>query len=750
MDRIERLQPNDPERIGPYRLQGKLGEGGMGTVYLGESTSGRLVAVKVIHRALLDQPGFPTRFRREVELARAVSGAFTAAVVDADPESDPAWLATLYIPGPSLADAVRHGGAFSVDEVWRLAAGIAEALYAIHGCSLVHRDLKPANILLAQDGIRVIDFGISRAVNQSAITHTGVVLGTPGYMSPEQISGDLVGPASDVFSLGCVLAFSATGVAPFGDNDPFGVFYRIVHQEPDLSGLSGDLQRVVATCLSKNPYERPTLREILEIVRHELIVTPRLPMDSHGPTTKLDVPSYDPEATDAAVTQTIPRDLRCSFDSSAAEHLANRADLQFMVPPEVQNRDVPDVSALDKLTSFRPRRRWFRLISALGLTMVLLGISVAALQRYGLIDLSKKEQTTTGPSAWYGQTYRSGSNRLGSYDTPIQRPTRWRPWAEHIDGRPVGCTYGYTRIFCATEDGKVVALDASEGRVAWESSNLGGFHRPPTVSNNLVYVASNAGTVTALSPDTGRKVWSTSFLGAATVPAVVDGIAYGSNDSGHIFALNGKTGDEIWSTDAHFKPSVVSVAVGKVFSTGRDGSIAAFSTSSGSPVWRTRIGGDVASRSTHCGTPAVTQTHVFCTGSDGSIYAFSAKNGKRQWKYRMLTKGDRTVAVHGDAVYGADKNGQVYAIEVSTGKELWSAAVPGGVAVPPVFVDELLYLGTRSGHLVVLDAQTGAWKRTLRPATQGGNTAMIAEPLISQNLYYAASENGAIYSRNFN
>jgi serine/threonine protein kinase len=210
---IQALGPGDPEAIGKYRLAGRLGQGGMGQVYLGESPGGRLVAVKVIRADLAGHPDFRARFAREVATARTVSGIYTVPVVDANVDSPQPWLVTAYVEGPSLADAVRDSGPLTPAAVLSLAAGLAEGLEVIHAAGVVHRDLKPSNVLLAQDGPRIIDFGISRAAEVPGVTRTGWITGSPGYMSPEQAEGGVAVSASDVFSLGAVLAFAATGRA---------------------------------------------------------------------------------------------------------------------------------------------------------------------------------------------------------------------------------------------------------------------------------------------------------------------------------------------------------------------------------------------------------------------------------------------------------------------------------------------------------------------------------------------------------
>jgi WD40 repeat protein len=263
---MEQLKPGDPSRVGNYRLIGRLGEGGMGQVFLGLSPGGRQVAVKVIHPGYASSKQFRERFAREIEAARRVGGFHTASVVDADPGADPPWMVTAFIQGPSLQQAVAEGGPFSLERVCRLGAGLAEGLAAIHACGLVHRDLKPSNVILADDGPRIIDFGIARAAEASPMTTAGMVVGTYSYMSPEQLRGEVAGPASDVFALGCMLAFAATARITFGDDSIVTVVYRITTEPPDLSGVTEEhgFRELVRDCLSKSPANRPSLATIME------------------------------------------------------------------------------------------------------------------------------------------------------------------------------------------------------------------------------------------------------------------------------------------------------------------------------------------------------------------------------------------------------------------------------------------------------------------------------------------------------
>jgi len=249
----------DPERIGPYVILGRLGAGAMGQVYLGRSAAGRLVAVKTIKVELAEEAGFRTRFAQEVAAARRVSGVFTAAVVEADPEADLPWLATAYVPAPSLARLVQACGPLSVPAVRWLAAGCAEALESIHSAGLVHRDLKPSNVLVAPDGPKVIDFGVARAAERIGLNPSRGAVGTPAYMAPEQARDtSQASVASDVYSLGATLAFAATGHPPYQGDSPMDVLARLATEPPDLSGLPDELSGLVASCLQRVPRMRPT------------------------------------------------------------------------------------------------------------------------------------------------------------------------------------------------------------------------------------------------------------------------------------------------------------------------------------------------------------------------------------------------------------------------------------------------------------------------------------------------------------
>ena len=264
------LRGDDPPVVAGYRLAARLGAGGMGRVYLSHTQGGRPVAIKVVRPELADDPEFRRRFRREVEAARRVRGAYTAELIDADADGTPPWAATVYVPGPSLTEAVARRGPLPVPAVLWLVAGVAEALQAIHAAGIVHRDLKPSNVLLAADGPRVIDFGVSLAADFTSHTATGAAVGTPHFMAPEQASAGEVTAATDVFALGQTAAFAALGRPLYGDGSAVGVLYRIVHDEPDLSLLPGQLRPLFARCLAAAPQDRAGLAEIVEWCRQRL------------------------------------------------------------------------------------------------------------------------------------------------------------------------------------------------------------------------------------------------------------------------------------------------------------------------------------------------------------------------------------------------------------------------------------------------------------------------------------------------
>ncbi|MGW0510718.1 protein kinase domain-containing protein [Streptomyces olivaceoviridis] len=304
------LQADDPPVVAGYRLAARLGAGGMGRVYLSHTQGGRPVALKVVRPELADDPDFRRRFGREIKAARRVKGAYTAELIDADADGVPPWLATVYVPGPSLTEAVVRRGPLPVAAVLWLMAGVAEALEAVHAEGIVHRDLKPSNVLLAADGPRVIDFGIALAADGTSYTATGGTIGTPSFMAPEQASGGEVTAATDVFALGQTAAFAALGRPLYGDGPAVNVLYRIVHEEPDLDLLPEPLRPLFARCLAADPAERATLAEVVEWCRRRLGADadagggPAVWREITGP--EVMVPAPVPEPTQAYAQPPVP------------------------------------------------------------------------------------------------------------------------------------------------------------------------------------------------------------------------------------------------------------------------------------------------------------------------------------------------------------------------------------------------------------------------------------------------------------
>jgi serine/threonine protein kinase/outer membrane protein assembly factor BamB len=377
----EPLSAQDPTSVGPYRLLSRLGVGGMGRVYLARSPGGRLVAVKVVHEYLVHDPDFRGRFRHEVLAAQRVSGAFTAPVVDADPDAPIPWLATSFLDAPTLAQSVATRGPMPTGAVRELGAGLAEALASIHRAGVIHRDLKPSNVLMAADGPRLIDFGIAHALDASSITRTGELVGSPGYVCPERLLTGTVTEAADVYALGAVLCFAATGRGPNGQGDASMIYYRTVHSDPDLDGITDPfLLALITGCLAKDPADRPTTADLLQRLNEPPEVTvgpatepepvpepelPRAPQPEPEPATELEPESAASHSARAVIvegTADVPIDAMHATESlhSAPTYIAQSdPELQPAAPTPTQ-----------------PSRKRRRAITAAGSALLLGGAAV--------------------------------------------------------------------------------------------------------------------------------------------------------------------------------------------------------------------------------------------------------------------------------------------------------------------------------------------------------------------------------------
>ncbi|QFU90103.1 serine/threonine-protein kinase [Amycolatopsis sp. YIM 10] len=357
---MEQLDPREPRQIGPYRIVAALGEGGMGRVVLGLAPDGRLVAVKQLHPHFVHDTGFRERFRREVTASRMVSGAYTAAVMDADAEAETPWLASVFVTGPSLREAVDALGPLPVDAVRRLASGLAAALTEIHRAGLVHRDLKPSNILLTADGPRVIDFGIARAVEDGhELTGTGSIIGSPAFMSPEQAGGGQVTAASDMFSLGAVLVMAATGQGPFTGSAAAQTLYNVVHTEPDLSAVPAEIRALAEPCLVKDPARRPTPAQLLDFLGQAPAVAAPWPPAVHARIQQQDAEVRSALSLPLPAWQPPPRPRKTWLRWVVAGVVVALLSAIAYVVVEASGPDDPGVAAMpmsDALTLDRLRR----------------------------------------------------------------------------------------------------------------------------------------------------------------------------------------------------------------------------------------------------------------------------------------------------------------------------------------------------------------------------------------------------------
>ncbi|MGW0936179.1 serine/threonine-protein kinase [Streptomyces sp. NPDC002666] len=404
---IEPLSASDPARIGPYVLLGRLGAGGMGRVYLARSEGGRTVAVKVVHPEHVADPQFRARFRREVDAARRVGDRYTAPVLHAEPEAESPWIATGYVPGLSLEQVVRGHGPLPAASVLTLADGLLRALKDIHDAGIIHRDLKPSNVMLTVEGPKVIDFGIARAVEMSVdslLTSTGMVIGSPGFMAPEQIRGESAGPKSDVFTLGCVLTYAATGTLPFGNgvSNQHAVMYHIVEAEPDVEQVRDEeLRALIIRLLAKSASERPSVEELL---------------DDHG----RKGPAAEASWLPAGVVGRLARQSARLLDAEAApvrEESVDRGTADLRAPaavPEVA--PVRDTAEPPRKRDGRRRRPWFVTVPV----VVLLGGgggTLAVLQPFGGDSDSGSHASpspgTTTPSAPASQPSPDNSSPQG-------------------------------------------------------------------------------------------------------------------------------------------------------------------------------------------------------------------------------------------------------------------------------------------------------------------------------------------------
>ncbi|MFE9443712.1 PQQ-binding-like beta-propeller repeat protein [Streptomyces sp. NPDC006602] len=671
-----------PEYAGHYQLESCLGSGGMGVVHLARSTSGMKLAVKVVHAEFAKDAEFRGRFRQEVAAARKVSGAFTASVVDADSEAERPWMATLFIPGPTLSDHVKRNGAMSPAELRRLMAGLAEALRDIHRVGVVHRDLKPSNVLLAEDGPKVIDFGISRPKDSELRTETGKLIGTPPFMAPEQFRRPReVGPAADIFALGSVMVHAATGRGPFDSDSPYVVAYQVVHDEPDLTGVPENLAPLVLRCLAKEPEDRPTPDELMRELRSvaasydtQTFIPAQRTAGTPGPEPRVE--KSEPR----------PAKRRARWAALGAGALGLAAVVALT---SVQLLDggsaAPRNSSPPRTTSagFGP---WEASVSpGKGTPQCSYGEDKLLCGQSGLVfalDPSDGHllwrHAVAGARA--GQPVLSGglvrpaldlSGHLEALD-PASGKTRWRQTMPSYSGLvPAG-----GMLLLTGADGTVTGLDGASGDTKW-SRRIPGHKVPFFVSfagDPLAYATSTSddGTstrVTAVDPDTGDVRWDKRLEGALKPVGTADGSVFFVaadavyDDTRAVVRYDPADGTSRRVTLA--LPQAQGTVRGNlVYLMGTGGSLVAVDLAAGKQRWSLETG---VSRGS---APVADGRHVYFTAPDGRLLAVDAVSGTLlgQTPPRLDTNSDRItgalpvpVLAH-DHVYATAPDGTVFAV----------------------------------------------------------------------------------------
>ncbi|GLZ14145.1 serine/threonine protein kinase [Actinomadura sp. NBRC 104425] len=679
---MEALRAGDPRRIGGHRLLGRLGAGGMGQVFLGRSPGGTLVAVKLVHAHLAEDPDFRARFRREVGAARAVSGAFTAPVVDADPDADPPWLATAYLPGVPLDRAVP----LPVPAVFALGAGLAEALVSIHRAGVVHRDLKPSNVILGLDGPRVIDFGIAHAADAAVVTRTGFAVGSPGFIAPEQARGGVTGPAADVFSLGAVLVFAATGVGPYGQGPPHVLIYRVVHERPRLDGVPDPaLRAVVEACLEQDPARRPTPARLLEMLARHV-----------------------PQSTDLHGVGWLP--------GTVAQRIAQAGS------------NIPDVPSMEEQTG--PTRRRVLLLGGAAAAVALGAGGVAtALVRSSRANpgprptlASASPATAASPAPmrdgkilwkrFTGSDYLSispvvsggrvfiGSEKedLRAFDTRTGKHL-WTYWTGRRINTPAVAS---GVVYALAQDGVLYAVDAKTGRLKWRRT-VGRSYADIIVADGLVY----AGDFYALDARTGSVRWQ--GRGGGRSPAIADGVIYVPGEK-ILTAYDAATGRTRWTYRSSKGVWSTAVADGLVcFGDFQGETVHAVDARTGKRRWTYDAGNSVTAR------PVVVDGVVYVGDYGEKFYALDAATGTMKWQ--VQTEGH----IHDDPVLadgvlyvpsGVYSDGSVYALDAATGRKIWRFQAEEGIESSPAIADGTVYIGCKDGYLYALDARGGTGTAT--------------------------------------
>ncbi len=711
------LREGDPRRIGPYEVLGRLGAGGMGEVYLAEAPAGVRLAVKVVRSEHAEDRTFRARFRHEVRAAQTVGGAgtYTARVVDADTEAERPWMASEFVEGPNLRDAVLDGGPLPAPAVGLLAGALGEALAAIHAKGLVHRDLKPSNILLAPDGPRVIDFGIVRALEATALTRTGTVVGSVGYVSPEQIrNGAHVGPPTDIFSLGAVLAYASGGREPFGEGQDSVVLLRILTGDVDLSAVPKDHLPLVESCLRDDPLARPTPAEVVAATGH----TARSLREGLRPGWYTAAPSEPPAAAEGGE--------RWIADHDSGER---ESRVEYVAPVTVT--DVSAVTHAPPPVAPPSRRGLLRALAG--------GAGVAAAGGVGgwlwLRDASGGssrgvKHAEGGPAApgapgvgWQYKVQGLGGRHgpcaalspdgatvyVGGSDGSLHAVglNGLNIWQTDLGGEVMPPLATADGVYCLLFDGregasKLCALDR-RGKVRW-TRPLAATSQVPVAAGDLILVSygasSDAGGVRAYAPD-GSERWSTPTGPAPTSePMVAGGTVYVGTFGDEVQALDAASGKRLWATKAGLdtgRPALVGDTL--VVGSGGEQMLHGISRS-GKALWHSKnddLGGSRYFSCVDFGGLAVTAT-------DWELAALDPADGSTVWTVPLTDAGNQysDPTVSGDTVY-VRQGSMLYGVN-RRGKRTWRKRVEGGASVGtqnPVVRDGRVYVATADGITVL-------------------------------------------------
>ncbi|ATL28543.1 serine/threonine-protein kinase [Streptomyces formicae] len=772
---VDQLTQHDPRRIGPFEVLGRLGAGGMGLVYLARSASGRRVAIKTVRTELAEDQLFRVRFTREVEAARAVSGFYTAAVVDADPRAAVPWLATAYVPAPSLEEIVNEHGPLPTQAVRWLAAGVAEALESIHGAGLVHRDLKPSNVLVVEDGPRVIDFGIASGVSNTRLTMTNVAVGTPAYMSPEQAKDSRsVTGASDVFSLGSMLVFAATGHAPFHGANPVETVFMLLREGPDLEGLPDELRPLIETCMQMEAQLRPTPADLQAQLAPHLFASESADGDDSGTAS-----AWLPERAVALIeARRGGRPPARAAVTGARSGGRGAAPVTAPPPPQQPPPPAPSQAPFAPAPDAGPVRLAGAKVS------IGPGPRVAAAR-------SAPGPGDTGLAASWSRSKVAANGIAPAAPAPVPAPapapdaTSWRPWRFRMSNDVWGTPAVAGNLVYVTSF-EVHALDVSTGRrsfktrdVAWSLSVADGrihasdgptlyaldgtdgsdLWRLPTdawvyslqADRGTVVTGTRGGGVQAWEAANGEKLWEitgaqTDFETPEAGPAVFDGTVYVWKDA-RLRALEARTGEERWSYPVGDAASCGGVPVrltqaqdGYVY-VAAGSRVLAIDVAGGHVRWHFEAPAAFLCPPAFAPGPAVTGGGVYLADYLGTVYALDATDGRDRWRIATESRSsiEPVLVADGHVHVGSGKG--LYTLDAVTGTPKWRFQAGGEIVGAPVVADRRIHFGSTDHLLYTLKADDGRLRWKL--ATGGEITGA---PVVRDGVVYACSKDRCVYA----